>query len=211
MANLPPDIKLMGIVAIALLAAANAMSQDAPVLQPDMPITIDAESSEFDYESSRLRLRGLRLDQGNLGIRADLAETDKLDFNEGEWTFSGNVQVEADSTRLRCDDATLNFLNHQLLDARLTGDPASFEQPAPDSERVNTGAANEIVYDMSAGTLQLIGNARFSDGVNEVSGELITYDITRSRITAGAGDSGPVKILIEPPARRDVPEGEARP
>jgi lipopolysaccharide export system protein LptA len=54
---------------------------------------------------------------------------------------------------------------------------------------------------MNAGTLKLVGAARFSDGVNEISGELITYDLTRGRLTAGSGDSGPVKILIEPPSR----------
>lgn len=186
-----------------MLLAAGAVAQQAPVLQPDMPITIDAESSEFDYETSRLVFRGLRLDQGSLGIRADLAETDKLDFTAGEWFFSGNVMVEADTTRLRCESARLSFKDHQLLNATLTGAPATFEQPAPDSDRVNTGAAREIVYEMSSGALTLAGDARFSDGVNEVSGELITYDIKSRRLTAGAGDSGPVKILIEPPSRND--------
>lgn len=183
------------------LTAGNAVAQDAPLLQPDMPITIDAASSEFDYESSRLVFRGLRLDQGGLGIRADLAETDKLDFDEGEWRFSGNVVVEAERTRLECDEARLSFREHQLLSATLTGEPARFSQPATDSDRTNTGAANEIIYNMAEGSLQLVGAARFSDGVNEVSGDLITYDIKRGRLTAGSSDNGPVRILIEPPAR----------
>ena len=201
MANSFPESPPALLLAAVLLAAGNAVAQEAPQLQPDMPITIDAESSEFDYESSRLLFRGLRLDQGNLGIRADLAETDKLDFNEGEWRFSGNVVVEAESTRLECETASLSFRDHQLLSATLNGSPASFSQPAPDSERINTGAANEIIYDMENGSLQLVGSARFTDGVNEVSGDLITYDITRGRLTAGSTDSGPVRILIEPPAR----------
>lgn len=191
---------------VAVLTAASlttATAQEVPTLQPDMPITIDAESSEFDYESSRLLFRGLRLDQGNLGIRADLAETDKLDFNEGDWTFSGNVLIEAENTTLECDQAELSFRDHQLLDALLTGEPARFEQPAKEPGKVNRGSAREIVYEMNAGTLKLVGDARFSDGVNEISGDLITYDIGRGSLTADSGDSGPVKILIEPPARED--------
>jgi len=201
MANLFPESGRAAVAAALLCAAGSSIGQDAPALQPDMPITIDAESSEFDYASSRLVFRGLRLDQGNLGIRADLAETDKLDFDAGEWRFSGNVVVEAETTRLECTDARLSFRDHELLSATLTGTPASFAQPAPDSDRINTGAADEIVYDMQKGSLQLMGSARFSDGVNEVSGDLITYDITRGGLTAGSTDSGPVRILIEPPAR----------
>ena len=171
--------------------------------QSEMPIMIDAESSEFDYTGRRLIFKGLRLDQGNLGIRADTAETEKLDFNEGEWVFTGNVVVEAENTRLECDSAELSFKDHELTGARLSGKPARFEQPSADTDAVNSGAANEIVFDMQTGTLNLMGEARFSDGVNEISGELITYDLTRGRLTAGAGESGPVKILIEPPTRSD--------
>lgn len=199
--SIPESVSRFVAVLAALLATATA--QEVPVLQPDMPITIDAESSEFDYESSRLLFRGLRLDQGNLGIRADLAETDKLDFNEGDWTFSGNVRIEADGTTLECDRADLSFRDHQLLDALLTGKPATFAQPAKEAGKTNRGSAREIVYEMSSGTLKLVGAARFSDGVNEISGDLITYDIARGSLTADSGASGPVKILIEPPARTE--------
>ena len=194
---------LASAAALLMVTLATAAAQEVPTLQPDMPITIDAESSEFDYESSRLLFRGLRLDQGNLGIRADLAETDKLDFNEGDWTFSGNVRIEADNATLECDQAELSFRDHQLLDALLTGEPATFAQPAEEPGKINRGSAREIVYEMSAGTLKLVGDARFSDGTNEISGDLITYDIARGSITADSGDSGPVKILIEPPTRDD--------
>jgi len=201
MANSLPNIRHGLWIALALLFATGLRAQIAPQLESDAPITIDAESSEFDYATSRLVFHGLRLDQGNLGIRADLAETDKLDFEEGTWRFAGNVVVEADTTRLSCEEASLSFLNHRLQVATLRGSPASFEQPAPGSDKINSGAAEEIIYDMNAGTLKLVGAARFSDGVNEISGELITYDLTRGRLTAGSGDSGPVKILIEPPSR----------
>lgn len=214
MASLPPNNMLtrpiVWCLSVALLIscatataqeAAGALSKQAQDLRSEMPIMIDADSSEFDYAAGRLVFNGLRLDQGNLGIRADTAETDELDFNEGEWSFTGNVVVEADNTKLECDSALLSFKDHELIGATLRGEPARFEQPTADSNGINSGAANEIVFDMEAGTLTLTGDARFSDGVNEVSGDLITYDMTRGRLTAGAGESGPVKILIEPPSR----------
>ena len=188
--------------ALAVFFLATSHAQDIlPELQADMPITIDADSSEFDYESSRLIFHGLRIDQGTLGIEADIGETDKLDFTNGMWIFTGNVSVEAETAKLRCDKAQLKFVNHQLVEATLTGGPARFEQFLPDSEESNTGEARVIVYKLTEGTLQLEKDARFSDGSNEISGDLITYDLTARRLTAGAGDSGPVKILIESPSQ----------
>ncbi len=200
MATNPKRVLISSLLALCLT---DAFGQQPIVPQPDMPIMIDAESSDFDYTSGRLVFRGLRLDQGNVGIRADVAETDKLDFTEGVWTFTGNVVFEADNTRLQCDSAVLSFRDHELLEATLTGSPASFEQPSIDKQTVNSGAANEIQYDMQSETLKLTGDARFSDGSNAVSGDLISYDLKLGRLTAGAGDSGPVRILIEPPARSE--------
>lgn len=171
-----------------------------PELQPDVPITIDADSSEFDYDTRRLVFHGLRLDQGNLGIQADLAETDKLDFTDGVWIFSGNVVVETETANLYCDKARLMFVNHQLTAAELSGTPARFEQIIEGTEEVNSGEANSIRYALQKGTLELRNDARFSDGANEISGDLITYDLTTRHLRAGSGDSGPVKILIEPPS-----------
>ncbi|MEE4185528.1 MAG: lipopolysaccharide transport periplasmic protein LptA [Gammaproteobacteria bacterium] len=195
---------------LLLVATAPAAAQvTAPELQPDMPITIDAESTEFDYDSNSLLFRGLRLDQGNLGIRADLAETAKLDFDDGTWNFSGNVTVEADGTRLYCDAAELRFVNHQLQSAVLTGMPARFEQSVAGADNVNSGEAETISYLLADGRLQLDGKARFSDGVNAISGQLITYDLTAQRLTAGSGESGPVTILIDPGTR--LPDSDSEP
>ena len=189
----------------------TATLAQTPELQPDIPITIDAVSSEFDYASGKLLFRDLYLDQGNLGIRADLAQTDKLDFNSGIWLFSGNISVEADMTSLHCDEATLQFKDHELITAVLRGGPARFEQRVPESKQINSGEGREIQYDMVGGTLQLSGDARFSDGVNEISGDLIAYDLTLRRLTAGSGDSGPVKILIEPPGHPEKNQEEENP
>ena len=193
-------LRILAGSALAMFLLATSHAEDIlPELQTDIPITIDADSSEFDYESSRLVFHGLRIDQGTLGIEADIGETDKLDFTNGMWVFTGNVSVEAETAKLTCDKARLKFVNHQLVEATLTGGPARFEQFLPDTAQSNTGEARVIVYKLAEGTLQLENDARFSDGSNEISGDLITYDLTARRLTAGSGDSGPVKILIESP------------
>ncbi len=181
------------------VAPGIASEHALPTLQPDLPITLNADSSDFDYESSRLIFRGLQLEQGELLIKADVAETDKLDFAEGEWTFTGNVSIKAETASLYCEEATLRFLNHQLASAELSGAPARFEQRLEESGKINTGEAMRMTYQLDKGVLELQQSARFADGTNEISGDMITYDVVGRHLSAGSGASGPVKILIEPP------------
>jgi len=190
---------LLVLLALAGTAATARAEPSLPEIRTDLPITIDADSSEFDYVSSRLVFKGLRMDQGGLGIEADVAETDKLDFTDGVWIFNGNVVVKADNTTLYCDQARVHFVEHELTSLDVTGAPARFEQLLPETNERNTGQANSIAYSAANGIVTLRDNARFSDGGNEVTGELITYDIISRHLTAGSGDSGPVKIVIEPP------------
>ncbi|NOR20725.1 MAG: hypothetical protein GQ538_11635, partial [Xanthomonadales bacterium] len=136
--------ELSAMALLALAASTSYAQTGLPELQTDMPITIDADSSEFDYETSRLIFHGLRMDQGNLGIEADIAETDKLDFTNGLWVFTGNVIIEAENTKLFCDEAKLTFINRQLTTAELSGTPARFEQVIEEPAQINIGEANNI-------------------------------------------------------------------
>lgn len=170
-------------------------------LQTDMPITLDADSSEFDYDTSRLLFRGLRMSQGTLSIESDLAETDKLDFEDGLWIFTGNVRIDSGLTVLYCDQAELKFVDHGLRRADLTGNPARFEQPNEETGNITEGQARLIVYDVNTGRVKMTDEARFSDGGNEITGASITYDVVKRHVMADSDSSGPVKILIEPPAK----------
>ncbi len=173
-------------------------------LQPGMPITLDADSSDFDYDTNRLVFRGLRMTQGTLGISADLAESDRLDFDDGLWIFTGNVVIESKNTMLFCDEARLKFREHQLQHAELRGAPARFEQRDPETQALTEGRATLMIYDVPTGIVQMAEEAWFSDGSNEIFGSSITYDLLQKHITADSGESGPVKILIEPPTQ-DLP------
>jgi lipopolysaccharide export system protein LptA len=193
---------LHGLSATLLLIPAMtpaAAENQFPILRRDVPIMIDADMSEFDYANNRLLFHGLRLDQGDLGVVANLAETEELDFDDGEWVLTGEVVIETATGTLWCDSAVLTFTDHELTAADLTGLPARFEQVTVESGKMNSGEGNRIIYKLTAGTLQLIEQAHFSDGKNKVSGDLITYDLRAQNLKAGAGDSGPVKILIESP------------
>ena len=194
MANLYRNIASGLLVLIALPLVAAAPDYD---LQPDMPISIDADSSDFNYTTNRLSFTGLRITQGSMSITADYAETDKIDFNDGLWVFNGNVRVEAALSVLTCDTARLNFIAHELEHAELTGAPARFEQTDPETGKVNRGEGKLMIYDLKAGTVTLSDEAVFSDGANRMSSSSITYDLVSQRIRADSGDSGSVRIMID--------------
>jgi lipopolysaccharide export system protein LptA len=195
-----------GAMLIFLAATSLQAENSIPALLPNVPIIINADSSEFDYASSRLVFHGLRLDQGTLSIKAMAAETDKLDFDDGLWILTGNVVVEAQNAILYCEEARLTFINHQLTVAELSGAPARFRQITAETGQINNGEANSIVYKLAAGTLQLSDDAHFYDGANKISGDMITYDLQAQHLNAGSGDSGPVTILIEPPHKNQEPK-----
>jgi lipopolysaccharide transport protein LptA len=200
-ANSFPESCLSRLLATLLLLPAFAQAADAqtPLVRRDVPIMIDADMSEFDYAGNRLLFHGLRLDQGELGVVAEVAETEELNFADGEWILTGEVVIETATAILWCDHAVLTFSNYELAEAELTGIPARFEQTTIETGQMNSGEGNKIIYTLTDGTLELIDEAYFSDGANRVSGDLITYDLRAQNLKAGAGDSGPVKILIESP------------
>ncbi len=190
------------LTALATGAAFSAEHSVEDILRANQgsPIKINAESSDFNYTSGRLIFRGLEMIQGDLTIRAELAETERLDFADGAWAFTGDVQVEAQNARLFCDEARIDFRNHQLTRADLQGKPARFEQLVAETGKTNEGEAERMLYTLDNGMLELTRNARFSDGANEIKGDKITYDVVGRNLSAGSGDSGPVTIVIEPPA-----------
>lgn len=164
-----------------------------------LPINLDADWSEFDRHRNRLLFRGLRITQGELTIEADAAEAERLDFDDANWTFRGNVVIVNDGTRLESDEAQARFSAHQLISAVLTGAPASFQQRRPGKQSITRGRARRMEYGLGELSIRLSGDAWVSDGANEVSGPRIAYEISRDLITAESDDSGQVKMKIIPP------------
>jgi len=203
-----------GLLPMALLAAAMALASGprwagqahAQTPLPDftsqrnLPIELDARSSEFDRGSNRLLFQGLHITQGTLSVEADAAETMRLDFENSRWVFRGNVKIVNQGTSIWCADAELSFLGHQLQAALVHGAPARFEQERPGGQRTE-GRAGTMDYDVAGGTIRLLTNAWVSDGANEIAGERISYDLGRQHVVAEAGGSGRVRMKINPPQR----------
>ncbi len=189
-------------LAALLLAGATAGATDRPAFAPrtDLPIDLDAASSEFDRRNERLVFRNLKITQGPMRITADLGEATRVDFENARWIFRGNVVIDNQGARVYCDEAELTFVGHELRSAALTGKPARFEHLRGGAQRTE-GHSGLIEYDVTAATIRLSHDAWLSDGANEVSGDRIAYDLRREYVTADAGGSGQVRMRIKPPER----------
>ena len=90
-------------IRILLLAAAlcvSAASTHAQLGDLRLPISLDADSTDYDGKSSMLMFQGLRLTQGSIGVEADEGRASKLDFEDSVWHFAGNVIIDTENAQL---------------------------------------------------------------------------------------------------------------
>ena len=200
-------------VAAALLIAPVLLSMTAlPAkaqvsLDPTLPISLDADSSDFDRRRNVVVFTGLRISQGPLEISADRAQASQIDFENSQWEFAGNVRIEMENSELRASEATLTFLGFRLTRAVATGSPAEFEDSGTASGRTIRGRAGKLEYDLTNGIIRLSQGAWLAQGGNEITGATLLYNVPDERILAeGEGDR--VRITIVPPGSNGEAAGE---
>jgi lipopolysaccharide transport protein LptA len=194
---------LVAFTALLLAGIVRAQTSDLR-----LPISLDADSTDYDGKSSMLMFRGLKLTQGTIGIQADEGRASKLDFEDSVWQFSGNVVIDTDKGHIECDAADLKFTGHQLRRATITGSPATFESLRPESAEKTMAEAARLTYDFIAGSIEFSGNAVISEGGNKISSEYLVYNIAEQRIKAqSGGDEGRrVKITYTPKEVEESPD-----
>lgn len=170
---------------------------------PQLPISLDAASSDFDYRNNVLVFRKVRISQGELSVQADQATATGLDFKDSQWTFVGEVRIRVPNGLLDSDSATVSFVNDQITAAKITGAPARFEQRRKDSAKLARGHAGLIEYNVEGNTIKLSNDAWLSDGASEITGQTLVYNILEERVIANPGetDRQGVSITIRPDAR----------
>ena len=197
-------------VPTAVAAAAAAPTAAAALTQPSrqLPITVDAASSEVDYRTNTVVFAQVVISQGAMRVQADHAHASGLNFANSRWTFEGHVRIDAaPSGSLRADQAVVEFRDNRIVRATAHGKPAEFEQPRADSQQMARGHANEIVYDVNEGTVRLAEDAWLTDGTNEISGPLLVYNIRAQRVQAAtqSGTDQRVHIVIQPQSTPAAP------
>jgi lipopolysaccharide export system protein LptA len=199
---------LLPAVFLALPVAGSAQVDDLR-----LPISLDADSTAYDGNSSMLVFEGLRLSQGSIGVQADEGRASKLDFQDSVWRFEGNVVIDVEDGHIECDSADLRFGDHQLRFATIKGAPATFEVRRPESDETTYAEAGLLEYNLETGVIEFSGNAVFTEGGNQIASSFIAYNINERRINAqssGQGDDK-VKITFTPQATDEGDDSEDAP
>lgn len=185
-------ITIRAILMLLLLPVAAA----AQITDLRLPISLDADSTDYDGKSSMLMFRGLRLSQGNIGIEADEGRASNLDFEDSVWQFSGNVIIDVENGHIECDTADLQFAEHQLTLATIGGAPATFELKRPDSDETTYAEAGKLRYDLRSGVIEFSEDATITEGGNQISSNYLIYNIVEQRINAQGSPEGDGKVRI---------------
>jgi lipopolysaccharide export system protein LptA len=191
---------------LALFALlAPAVPPGAPATHdPQLPILLDAQSTEVDLRTNTAVFNKVRISQGNMAITADqghATQTNALNFDNNLWVFRGNVKITMDQGLLTSDEAQITFLNKVLTRAVANGKPAEFQSLVATTGKVVHGRANTVDYEVGKGVVHLSGDAYLSDGQNEIRHDSLKYNIGAQSVVAEAAEQGSqrVHIIITPP------------
>ena len=192
-------------------APTPAAQKNSAGLQSNLPIVVEAHSTEIDARKNRLLLHSVTITQGTLRVDAGEAAATGLNFDNSQWQLWGDVHIKMEKGSLTSDKADVTFANNQIARAVINGAPASFEQTLDEPPQTARGRANTIEYDVGNGTVRLTQNAWLSDGNNELSGDVLVYDVRSERVVANApaNSDGRVRITINPGSKKPdvVPPG----
>lgn len=161
-----------------------------------LPISLDADSSEYDGKSNMVVFEGLRLTQGSMAIEADEGRASKLDFEDSVWQLSGNVIIDVENGHIECDSADLTFSDYKLVLATITGTPASFEMKRPNNSDPTYAEAGRLEYDLAKGIITFSEQATITENGNQISSSYLVYNIMEQLINARSGGDGDSKVRI---------------
>ena len=196
------------LLAIGWLAGAAWALEAAPHGSPStlqQPVIINAADSSVDYQNDTASFKDIVVSQGDTRVTAERARATGLDVASSRWTFEGNVLMTMQpGGTLRSDQAIVQIRDNRVRQTTATGNPAQFEQRRAHSRPALHGHADRIVFDATADTMHLTGDAWLSDGHNEITGPLLIYSLRDERVTAlSSGRSRTVHVTIVQPTPTD--------
>ena len=184
-------LKILIVVGLSVPGPVSAQGNDLR-----LPISLDADSSEYDGKSTMVVFEGLRLSQGSMGIEADEGRASKLDFKDSVWQLSGNVVIDVENGHIECDAADLTFSDYKLMLATITGSPASFRMQRQNSPDPTYAEAGRLEYDLVKGVIKFSEQATITENGNQISSSYLVYNIKDQLINAQSGGDGDPKVRI---------------
>lgn len=152
-------------------------------------ITVFAPAAAFDFESD-----------APIAVSANSA---RLDDSTGVATYTGDVVVTQNETRLTAERVVLERGDQGISRIEATGEPARYQQAAGEDQAQVDARARNIVYTTNDSQLIFTNDAVIEQGRNLFRGERILYDTAARVVTAEGGSdkdgtSGRVEMIIQP-------------
>ncbi len=170
---------------------------------------VDAADLKVDYKTNSGVFEDVVLCNDMIRVHADHAETKGgLTLENGQWTFKGNVRINTEKGGyLHSDQAVVELKDGLISRATVTGSPAEFEQ---NSEPVAHGHAEEIVYDVTDGSVKLNGDAHLFYEGNNLDAPLVVYSIRerQAKVSGQPGSGGSSRVHITIPPRSQEPDNK---
>ena len=159
------------IACAALVACAALSAEDKPAKLParnsEQPIDLQAASSDFDYKNNSLLFRRVKITQGGLQVTAQEARASGLNFDDSEWTLTGDVQILVPDGKLASNSAQVTFRTNQIVKAVITTEQLAYDTKANFVQTTEPVTLHFGTYelrgrglraDLNAGTLRLESN-----------------------------------------------------
>ena len=190
------------LCAVALLAAAPLAAAQVNDLDMRLPMDINADNTSIDGKNSMIIFSGLTLTQGDVSIQADEGRATRMELEDASWNFTGNVIIKIGAGHIDCDTAELLFDDFLLRQAIVVErhDDKSF-----------VFEAGRLNYDVDAGVIEFSEQATIIEGGNQISSNMLVYNITEQRINADSTgeEDDRVRITYTPANGIESPDGDS--
>lgn len=133
--------------------------------------------------------------QQPIELRADGAE---LDQSTGVSTYTGNVVISQGSLRLTADTARIYITDGEFERMEARGSPSTLRyRPSADKPPIE-GVGQRVEYNAVSGKVTVSGQARFTQGGDVFTGQQISYDLAKDRVSAQGTDREQIHFTIQP-------------
>jgi lipopolysaccharide transport protein LptA len=131
-----------------------------------------------------------------------------MELEDSVWHFAGNVVIDVGGGRIQCDSAELYFDEFRLQSAVVNGSPAIYDLKRAGSSEVTHAEAGRLDYNVDSGVIQFSEQATITEGGNQITSNVLVYNISEQRINADSagGEDGRVRITYTPANGIDLPE-----
>jgi len=130
-----------------------------------------------------------------LHIRAQAAE---FDHSNGRAVYLGGVEARQGTMRVTGERMTVHYLDARLVRVTASGEPARYRQGSADNGGLVRASASLITYHPGEARIELAGRARMKHAKNDLTGEIIHYDIASGTVDAEATGRSPVRVILRP-------------